>query len=66
MATERTWEISDIDGKNKRTVTLAQFRAEIDARKAMAEPIMDAVRRGDLAGATAAQEAMRKAVCVKP
>ena len=60
MATERTWEISDIDGKNKRTVTLAQFRAEIDVRKALALPIMAAVRRGDLKAATAAQEAMRK------
>lgn len=30
---ERTWEISDIDGSNKRTVTLAQYRAELDAAK---------------------------------
>ena len=61
MTTERTWQISDSDGKNKRTVTLAQLRTEIDARKTMAAPIMEAVRRGDLAGATAAQAAMRKA-----
>ena len=27
MTTERTWEISDIDGSNKRTVTLVQYRA---------------------------------------
>lgn len=36
MTTERTWEISDIDGSNKRTVTLAQYRAELDAAKAKA------------------------------
>jgi hypothetical protein len=36
MNTERTWEISDIDGRNKRTVTLAQYRAEVDAAKAKA------------------------------
>jgi hypothetical protein len=37
--TERTWEITDIDGTNKRTVTLAEYRAEIDAAKAKAEKI---------------------------
>jgi hypothetical protein len=37
--TERTWEISDIDGSNKRTVTLAQYRAEVDAAKKRAEAI---------------------------
>ncbi len=31
--TERTWEISDLDGSNKRTVTLAQYRTELDAAK---------------------------------
>lgn len=36
MTTERTYEISDIDGSNKRTVTLAQYRAELDAAKAKA------------------------------
>jgi hypothetical protein len=59
MATERTWEISDLDGKHKRRVTLAQYRAELDARKAMAAPIMTAVRRGDLNAAVVAQAAMR-------
>lgn len=58
--TERTWQIADIDGRNKRTVTLAQYRSELDARKAMAAKVMDAVRRGDLAGCEAAQAAMRK------
>jgi hypothetical protein len=39
--TERTWEISDIDGRNKRTVTLAQYRAELDAAKVKAQAIFD-------------------------
>ena len=56
---ERTWEITDINGT--RTVTLAQFRAEMDARKAMAAPIMAALRKGDLAACEKAQKAMRKA-----
>jgi hypothetical protein len=60
MTAERTWEISDIDGKNKRRVTLAQFRAELDARKALAAPIMDAFRRSDIEACGAAQAAMRK------
>lgn len=37
--TERTWEISDLDGSNKRRVTLAQFLAENEARKREAEAI---------------------------
>ncbi len=45
MATEQTYEISDLDGSNKRRVTLAQFRAEIDAAKAQAEAIFAADRR---------------------
>lgn len=60
MPAERTYEISDIDGTNKRHVTLAQFRAELDARAAMAKPIMSAMRRGDLAACETAQDAMRK------
>lgn len=58
--TELTWEISDIDGKNKRTVTLAQFRAEIDARKAMSVLIMTAIRAGDIKACADAQAAMRR------
>jgi hypothetical protein len=57
---ERTWEICDIDGSNKRRVTLEQYRAELDARKAMAQQISDAFRRGDVAGVERAQSAMRK------
>lgn len=55
---ERTWEISDAAGR-KRRVTLAEFRAELDARKAMAAPIMDAMRRGDIKACGDAQAAMR-------
>jgi hypothetical protein len=33
---ERTWKIADIDGSNERTVTLAQYRAEIEAAKKLA------------------------------
>jgi hypothetical protein len=45
--TERTWQITEQDG-TKRTVTLAQFRATIDERKAAAQPIADAWRNGDI------------------
>jgi len=60
MTAERTWEISDIDGRNKRRVTLAQYRAELDARRPYTQAISDALRRGDLAAVAAAQAAMRK------
>ena len=56
--TEQTFEIEDASGK--RRVTLAQFRAELDARKAMAAPIMDAFRRNDMAACAKAQTAMRE------
>jgi len=59
MTTERTWKITDADGSNRRRVTLAEFRADMDARKAAAKPIMDAWMRGDKAGVLAAQAAMR-------
>jgi hypothetical protein len=42
---ERTWEISDIDGSNRRRVTLAQFSAEVDAAKAKAEAIFAAAKK---------------------
>ena len=58
--TTRTWNISDIDGGNRRRVTLAQFRAEIDTRKEMARRVMDAWKRGDIKACEAAQAAMRK------
>lgn len=38
----RTWEISDIDGRDKRTVTLAQYLAEVAAAKARVKPVADA------------------------
>jgi hypothetical protein len=56
----RTWEIGDIDGKNKRRVTLAQYRAELNARKAAVKPIADAFRSGDLEACGRAQAAMHK------
>lgn len=61
MTAERTWEITNRDG-TKQTVTLAQYRAIIDERKVAAAPLMDAVRRGDLAGFAAAQKAFRKQI----
>jgi hypothetical protein len=51
--TERTWIV------NGKTVTLAQFKAEIAARSAMAKPIMDAFRSNDLDAVAKAQSAMR-------
>ena len=38
----RKWEISDLDGSNKRTFTLKQFRAELDAAKKRAMEIFNA------------------------
>jgi len=40
--TKRTWEISDIDGSNKRRVTLDQYLAEVRAAKIAAERIAEA------------------------
>ena len=57
---ERTFEISDIDGRNRRVVTMEQFRAELDARKEMAKAVSDALRRGDFKACEAAQAAMRE------
>lgn len=54
---DQIWEIEDANGK--RRVTLAQYRAELDARKAMAKPIMEAWRRGDIEACGKAQTAMR-------
>jgi hypothetical protein len=43
-AAPRVWEIYDIDGSNKRTVTLAQYRAEVDAAKVRAMAVFNASR----------------------
>ena len=59
MTATRTWEISDIDGSNKRRVTLAQYRAEVDAAHARVKPLVDAFMRGDLKAATELQKAAR-------
>ncbi len=45
MTTERTWEISDLDGSNKRTVTLAQYLAII----AEAAKTAQAIHAGNVA-----------------
>lgn len=58
--TERTWQISDLDGSNKRTVTLAQYRAEVDAAKQAVAPVAAAWRRGDLKAVEAAQKRARQ------
>ena len=40
-------------------MTLKELRAEIEARKAMAAPIMEALKNGDLIACERAQKAMR-------
>ena len=56
-----TYEISDIDGRNKRTVTLEQYRAEVRAAVAKVKPIADAFYRGDLQAVANAQAQLRRA-----
>ena len=56
---ERTWEISDIDGRNKRTVTLAQYRAELDAALKRVRPVVAAFARCDWRAMERAQAAFR-------
>ena len=58
--TEKTFTIRDIDGSNPREVTLAQFLAHHEERKAMAAPIAAALRAGDHDACERAQQAMRK------
>lgn len=55
-----TFETTDLDGTNRRTITTAQYRAELDERAIYARAIMDAMIRKDLAGCAAAQKAMRE------
>jgi len=57
---ERTWTISDIDGKNPRTITLANFLAEHRAAVAAVKPVVDALYRGDHDACASAQSALRK------
>lgn len=54
----RTWAISDIDGRDKRTVTLVEYLAEVAVAKARVEPVADALYRGDHDGCAAAQNAL--------
>lgn len=53
----KRYEISDLDGSNKRTVTLAEYRAEVEAAKAKVAGAVAAVRRSDLNGYVAAVKA---------
>jgi hypothetical protein len=53
----QTYEI-EMDGC-RQTVTVAQFRAMLDERRAAALAIMTAFRRNDLAAVMQAQAAMR-------
>jgi len=55
-AAAETYEVV-IDGR-KRTVTLAEFKAEMARRAAMAKPIMEALKRGDIEGCARAQAVM--------
>jgi hypothetical protein len=41
-------------------ITVAQVRAELDARRPYAKAVMDAFRRNDMAGCEEAQRAMRE------
>ena len=59
MAQERKWWIEDSRGR--RQITLAEYRADLDARHAMAQPIAAALRSGDLDACAKAQAAMRNA-----
>ena len=58
--TNRTFETSDLDGSNRRTITTAQYRAELDERAIYARAIMDAMVRKDLTACAAAQKVMRE------
>jgi hypothetical protein len=48
---ERTWWISDSDGRNKRRVTLAQYLDEVERASTQGAPIAAAFRRGALIAA---------------
>ncbi len=56
----RTFPISNLDGSNKRRITKAQYRAELNERAVYAKAVMDAAKRGDMTAVAAAQAEMRK------
>lgn len=58
MANTQTWEIEDANGK--RRVTLAEFRAELNARHAETRKIAAAWRSGDIKATEKAQAEFRK------
>lgn len=47
--------------KTTKYPTLAELRADLDARAVMAKLVMEAFRRNDTLGCAAAQKAMREA-----
>ena len=57
----QTFTITEVkpSGNVQRTVTLAEYRAIIDERKAAAAPIMAAMRAGDLVAVAKAQASFR-------
>jgi hypothetical protein len=59
---ERTWWISDNDGRNKRRVTLAQYLDEVERASAQCAPIAAAFRRGPLIAAEACAEGDSRAL----
>jgi len=60
MTQAKTYQISDIDGRNARRITAAQLRAVLGARAAYARRVMAAFRANDLEGCAKAQADMRK------
>jgi hypothetical protein len=54
---ERTFEIEDARGK--RTIALAEFKADIAARRTATQAVFNAARNRDLNACAAAQKAMR-------
>ncbi len=62
--TEQTFKIRAVLSNGKlgaeREITLAQYRAELDARRPYAKAVMDAFRRNDIAECGKAQRIMRE------
>lgn len=59
--TERRYNIKTRVGKKwvSRSMTVEEFRADLDARRPYTSAIADALRRGDIAGMKRAQDEMR-------
>ena len=61
---KRTWKISDIGGSNARTVTLDEYRAEINAAKATASAIYAANAAKVRAAITKVNAAIERAAAI--